>query len=439
MPPPAIRVENLCKTYRLDVNANKSSSWARATWKTISSPFAYLGRMMRPPTEEETLWALRDISFQVERGQVLGIIGHNGAGKSTLLKILSHITDPSSGRAVLYGRVGSLLEVGTGFHQDLTGRENIYLSGTILGMKKAEIDRKLEEIVEFAQVARFLDTPIKRYSSGMSVRLGFAVAAHLEPEILIVDEVLAVGDANFQRKCLGKMNAISKEGRTILFVSHNMPSVQALCERAILLENGHLVMEGSSNQVIDRYLGTLESSHAAEVDLASSPNRITPPDNAVFKKIRLLNQDGKATCIFPFGEKIVFELDLDTGAREFDNPLISMSIYKRGIPITLLPTHIMVKDTFTLKGKTRVRCAWDPQGLAPDLYTLQMLVFKKYPGAPRLDAIQEVVSFEIVPRDAHGTGKLVPDGNMVVPRAVWEMTPLGDEPLEPLLAETACA
>jgi lipopolysaccharide transport system ATP-binding protein len=428
MAEPVIRVENLSKVYRIDVNAAKPASWARAAWNFASAPFAYLGRMMRPPTAEETLWALRDISFEVERGQVLGVIGHNGAGKSTLLKILSRITDPTTGRALLHGRVGSLLEIGTGFHPDLTGRENIYLSGTILGMKRAEIDRKLDEIVAFAEVERFLDTPIKRYSSGMSVRLGFAVAAHLEPEILVVDEVLSVGDANFQRKCLGKMSSISKDGRTILFVSHNMPSVQALCERAILLDKGRLVLAGASGEVIERYLNTQQSEQAAYVNLETTTHRVTNPDTAVFKRLQLLNAAGKPTSVFPFGESITFELLFDTGAQAFDSPLITMAIQKRGVPITELQTHYMLKDPFTVKGATRVRCTWDPQGLVPDLYTLQMLVFKKYPGAPRLDAIQDVVSFEIVPRDVHGTGKVIPDGNVVVPRASWEITALPSSP-----------
>jgi lipopolysaccharide transport system ATP-binding protein len=420
----AIRVENLSKMYRIDVNERQPTSWARSTLNVLGSPFAYLRRMMRPPTDQETLWALRDISFEVERGQVLGLIGHNGAGKSTLLKILSRITDPSGGRAVLHGRVGSLLEVGTGFHQDLTGRENIFLSGTILGMKKNEIDRKLDEIVAFAEVERFLDTPVKRYSSGMSVRLGFAVAAHLEPEILIVDEVLSVGDANFQRKCLGKMNSISKEGRTILFVSHNMPSVQALCERAILLDKGRLVMEGSAGEVIEKYLGGLEATQSPEINLVSTPNRITPSETAVFKRLRLLNQAGKATSIFSLGEKITFELLLDTGRLEFDSPLVTMAIHKQGLLVTNLLSHYMVKDEYRIRGRTRVRCTWDPGGLAPDLYTIQLLVFKKYAGGERIDAIQNAASFEIAPRDIYGTGKLGLKGSLLIPSGAWEFEAL---------------
>jgi len=214
-----------------------------------------LGRGSGPADDgTRDLWALRDVSFDVRKGEVVGIIGHNGAGKSTLLKILSRITDPSEGQVWFEGRMGSLLEVGTGFHPELTGRENIFLSGAILGMTRREIAAKFDEIVEFSEIGRFIDTPVKRYSSGMFVRLGFAVAAHLEPEILIVDEVLAVGDAGFQRKCMAKMRDVSAAGRTILFVSHNMGSIQALCDRAVVLKNGRLVAEGPPSEAAALYL-----------------------------------------------------------------------------------------------------------------------------------------------------------------------------------------
>src|SRR5688572_20259164 len=215
---PTIRAENLGKWYRLSHSHQGSHPLARAA----GGPLKYLRESLRPPDETEIFWALRDVSFEVRQGEVLGLVGHNGAGKSTLLKILSRITEPTTGRAAIRGRLGALLQVGTGFHPELTGRENIYLNGAILGMRRKEIDRQFDAIVDFAEIERFLDTPVKRYSSGMYMRLAFAVAAHLEPEVLIVDEVLAVGDASFQRKCLGKMGEIGKAGRTILFVSHNL-------------------------------------------------------------------------------------------------------------------------------------------------------------------------------------------------------------------------
>lgn len=244
----AIRVENLSKRYRIGrphPPANRLESIA---------PFRRLASLLRRPQEDEILWALKDVSFEVRQGEVLGIIGRNGAGKSTLLKILSRITEPTSGRAVLNGRVGSLLEVGTGFNPELTGRENIYLSGAILGMKKAEIDRKFDEIVAFSEVEKFLDTPVKRYSSGMYVRLAFAVAAHLEAEIILLDEVLAVGDVAFQRKCLGKMENVSQVGRAILFVSHNLQAIGDLCTKAILLDEGRVILKDTPQKVIQQYL-----------------------------------------------------------------------------------------------------------------------------------------------------------------------------------------
>jgi lipopolysaccharide transport system ATP-binding protein len=258
----AIAVENLSKSYLIGHQASQRESYtalrdviARETRAFTRKGFDFVrGRQIVQGDEVEQFWALRDVSFEVKRGEVLGIIGRNGAGKSTLLKILSRITEPDGGRAVVRGRVASLLEVGTGFHPELSGRENIFLNGAILGMRRAEIRRKFDEIVEFAEIARFLDIPVKRFSSGMYVRLAFAVAAHLESEILIVDEVLAVGDTGFQKKCLGKMSEISG-GRTVLFVSHNLDSIETLCTRAIYLAEGRVVQEGSISDVLATYLG----------------------------------------------------------------------------------------------------------------------------------------------------------------------------------------
>jgi lipopolysaccharide transport system ATP-binding protein len=243
-----IEVDSLSKLYRLG-SAPGASLFSRLFGGTpTAAPTSRAG------DEPGTFWALRDVNFCIDPGHVVGIVGRNGAGKSTLLKVLSRITEPTSGRAVLYGRVASLLEVGTGFHPDLTGRENIQLNGAILGMKRAEIARKFDEIVEFAEIGPFLDTPVKRYSSGMYVRLAFAVAAHLEPEILVIDEVLAVGDSAFQRKCLGKMHDVASRGRTVLFVSHNMAAVQTLCDRAVMLEDGRVSADGPTQQVLAHYL-----------------------------------------------------------------------------------------------------------------------------------------------------------------------------------------
>jgi lipopolysaccharide transport system ATP-binding protein len=264
----AIAVEDVSKYYRLGVIGSGTLAddlkrgWARMQGK--SDPTLKIGEKDFGNREDEFIWALRNVSFRVEQGEVLGIIGRNGAGKSTLLKILSRVTAPTSGQVNVRGRIASLLEVGTGFHPELTGRENIYLNGAILGMRRAEIDRKLDEIVDFSGVEQFIDTPVKRYSSGMSVRLAFAVAAHLEPEILVVDEVLAVGDAEFQQKCLGKMSGIASEGRTVLFVSHNMQAVRQLCQRGIVLKDGKIIDDEPVNEAVANYLlgtPTASSTH----------------------------------------------------------------------------------------------------------------------------------------------------------------------------------
>jgi len=262
-----IRVENLSKQFHIGGKQESYSTLRDVLANAVTAPLRKTGRLLRGQATaaadlNETIWALKDISFEVKKGEVVGIIGRNGAGKSTLLKVLSRITEPTKGYAEIHGRVGSLLEVGTGFHPELTGRENIYLNGAILGMKRPEIIKKFDEIVAFAEIEKFIDTPVKHYSSGMYLRLAFAVAAHLEPEILIVDEVLAVGDARFQKKCLNKMQDVGQEGRTVLFVSHNMAAVARLCQRAILLEEGMIVKDGPANEVVRRYL-------SSEIDISA--------------------------------------------------------------------------------------------------------------------------------------------------------------------------
>lgn len=253
-----IQVQNLSKRYRIGLKEKRHDTFAQQILATIKAPiqnFRQLRSMSKFGADDESIfWALKDINFEVQQGEVLGIIGHNGAGKSTLLKILSKITEPTAGEVRIKGRIAALLEVGTGFHQDLTGRENIYMNGTILGMSKKEIDRKLDEIIDFSGVEKYVDTPVKFYSSGMKVRLGFSVAAHLDPEILIIDEVLAVGDAEFQRKCLGKMEQVATQGRTVLFVSHNMLAVKSLCSTVLLIHNGEVKKTGNTESVINSYL-----------------------------------------------------------------------------------------------------------------------------------------------------------------------------------------
>jgi lipopolysaccharide transport system ATP-binding protein len=318
-----IRVENVSKAYRLGQIGTGTLSvdikvwWAKAQGKP--NPLLKIGQEDHGNRDDEYLWALKDVSFNVQQGSVLGIIGRNGAGKSTILKILSRVTAPTSGYVKVKGRIASLLEVGTGFHPELSGRENIYLNGAILGMKRAEIDRKFDEILAFSEVEQFIDTPVKRYSSGMYVRLAFAVAAHLEPEILVVDEVLAVGDAEFQRKSLGKMGDVAQEGRTVLFVSHNMSSILRLTKEAIVMEKGQVVMRAPSPEAVDYYLsaGNARAGERIwekdEVPLAAMPFRPVA--------LRLLDQKGKVVEVVRSVEPFTVEMEY-----YLDSPLTGLRI-----------------------------------------------------------------------------------------------------------------
>jgi lipopolysaccharide transport system ATP-binding protein len=312
MSDPVISVENIAKLYRLgEVGTGTLSHDLNRWWHKVrgeEDPYLKIGQTNDRTTrgDSEYVWALNDISFQVQQGEVLGVIGRNGAGKSTLLKILSRVTSPTSGEIKVKGRIASLLEVGTGFHPELTGRENIYLNGAILGMRKHEITRRFDEIVAFAEIERYIDTPVKRYSSGMYVRLAFAVAAHLEPEILLVDEVLAVGDAEFQKKCLGRMKESARTGRTVLFVSHNLGAVSRLCGRGLLLEKGRLSVDGDVLSAISGYMRRGSPHDQARVDLRTYRDR-SGDGTATITEACLRNESGQLTTRFQVGDAVVIE------------------------------------------------------------------------------------------------------------------------------------
>ena len=309
----AIRAVDLSKQYHIGGPQKQYNRLGDRLADAVMAPFRRTGKLLRGQATgaaalDEEIWALQNVSFEIKRGEVVGVIGRNGAGKSTLLKVLSRITEPTDGYADIYGRVGSLLEVGTGFHPELTGRENIYLNGAILGMKKVEIDRKFDEIVAFAEVDKFIDTPVKHYSSGMYVRLAFSVAAHLEPEILLVDEVLAVGDVAFQRKCLGKMDDVAQQGRTILFVSHNMGLMQKLCQRGIFLVDGKNYSDGPFADVANAYLQTLEQAQTEE--LAARTDR-QGRGQVKLVGLEILNGNGEQSSVLTTGSpaRFIFYLD----------------------------------------------------------------------------------------------------------------------------------
>lgn len=318
----AIRVDNVSKVYRLGAKQEQEESLLHSVASMIRSPVTNYKKYRSlynfddldfdnpdATADPNVLWALRNVSLEVKPGEVVGIIGRNGAGKSTLLKIMSKITPPARGRVEIHGRTSSLLEVGTGFHNELTGRENVYLNGTILGMRKKEVDSKFDEIVDFSGVEKFLDTPVKRYSSGMKVRLAFAVAAHLEPEILIIDEVLAVGDAAFQEKCLSKMQDVGSHGRTVFFVSHNMPAVTRLCERVVMLQQGQVIADGPSDKIVAQYLheGTNTMAERYWTDVSEAPGGDIVRLNAV----RIKDESGKTTASIDIRKTVGFEMTFE--------------------------------------------------------------------------------------------------------------------------------
>jgi lipopolysaccharide transport system ATP-binding protein len=323
---PIIRVEGLSKQYRIGARERGYRTIREALVDSVLSPFRRLNGNAGGSNEVEDsyIWALKDVSFEVQPGEVLGVIGRNGAGKSTLLKILSRITEPTEGRVNVRGRVASLLEVGTGFHPELTGRENIYLNGAILGMTKAEIDRKFDEIVAFSEVEKFIDTPVKRYSSGMYVRLAFAVAAHLEPEILLVDEVLAVGDLAFQKKCLGKMNQVSRTGRTVLFVSHNMAAIKSLCNQALLFDAGGVACEGSVDRVVDTYVQR-NTPQCSKSGFIPDESARVGTGTARIRRVELLNLSGSPISQLYFGQPFRVALTLEV-LRRIEDPILEIDV-----------------------------------------------------------------------------------------------------------------
>jgi len=337
----SIKVEKLSKIYRIGAREQSGKTFREAIVDGIIAPIKNLRRLRKlakfddiirkaqgamPSSSDDTVWALKDISFQVQEGEVLGIIGNNGAGKSTLLKILSRITEPTSGHIEIHGRLSSLLEVGTGFHPELTGRENIFLNGAILGMRKWEIEKKFSEIVSFAEIERFIDTPVKRYSSGMYVRLAFAVAAHLEPEILLVDEVLAVGDISFQKKCLGKMGNIAGRGRTVLFVSHNMSAILDLCSSAIWLDNGKIVKNGTAGEVVGDYEEKLIRGFDKSFYVAERNPEEFKVLSFYIKRVEILNMKGENITTFKYNDTLVLIVDF-AGMSMGDNYCAEFYIY----------------------------------------------------------------------------------------------------------------
>jgi lipopolysaccharide transport system ATP-binding protein len=398
-----LTVDNLGKQYIIDHRRAKGDDGLQHVIEAaVRAPFTWL-RTRREETRrlKEEFWALRDLSFSVKRGEAVGIVGRNGSGKSTLLKLLSRITEPTTGRIRYRGRLASLLEVGTGFHPELTGRENIFLNAAILGMRRSEVERKFDEIVAFSEVERFLDTPVKRYSSGMYVRLAFGVAAHLEPDILLVDEVLAVGDASFQKKCLGKMGNVVSEGRTVLFVSHNMAAVSALCTRGILLEAGRLELSGSPQEVIERYLS--RSRADASLPIASRQDR--RGDGRVrFTRITILNErdEPAETVISGQDMSVVLEYNM-TGSEILHNAVIQIKVFGAlGQLLFACSTRAALADPLTLAANTHICCHIPRLPLRSGIYTFTIWCTV---GENVEDFVADAGKLSVVEGDFFGTGK----------------------------------
>ena len=405
--PFAIKTDGVSKLYHLGERAQYGKTFREA----IVDSFNRVNPLSRSRNNgmangHADLWALNQVSFEIRPGEVVGVIGRNGAGKSTLLKILSRITEPTKGRVEIYGRVGSLLEVGTGFHPELSGRENIYLNGSILGMTRREIESKFDEIVAFAELEQFIDTPVKRYSSGMYVRLAFAVAAHLEPEILLVDEVLAVGDAAFQKKCLGKMSDVAKHGRTILFVSHNTAALLNLCDRGLLLEKGGLVEDGAIEPVIQKYLKGIRT--ATPEDLSSYSDR-QGRGRVRFTRVRFEDGSGAAIEHGISGEPLVVALDYaSAGDRPLPNCRLSV-VFFDGLGQLLFNcvSEVVIHDPVTLPPSGTIRCVIPRLPLSQNQYVLTLFLEV---NREIEDWLHNAIELNVIDGDFYGTGRLYPEG-----------------------------
>ncbi len=414
----AIRLHGLAKEYKLGAKPMKY----RTLRDLITAPLQTFKRM-RARASAETFHALRDVSFEVQRGEVVGVIGRNGAGKSTLLKVLSRITEPSAGYAEIYGRVTALLEVGSGFHPELSGRENVFLNGAILGMSRADTFKRFDEIVAFAGVERHIDTPVKHYSSGMYLRLAFAVAAHLDPEILIVDEVLAVGDAEFQRKCIGKMEDVARQGRTVLFVSHNMGAVAAMCSRGIVLEQGSVICDDDVKTAIACYLRGISSE--ARVPLRDRKNR-QGDQRVTFTELRVLDSHEQPVNIVSAGDDIMIDLEYEVNDPNVRNAAFQVAFSdSMGRPLFACATRIVDQNFQTLPKGSKVRCHIPDLPLVPGVY--RMTIFCKVDGQTIADMIEGAAEVSVASGDFFGTGKIFgPEtGFPFLVRYRWELVDAG--------------
>jgi len=407
---PIIKVENLGKRYNIGRRQNYRTL-RESLIETVTAPVRGIAGLLSRNGHEKHgrsyphVWALRDLSFEVAPGEVLGIIGRNGSGKSTLLKILSRITEPTTGRVELYGRVGSLLEVGTGFHPELTGRENIYLSGAILGMRRAEIARKFDEMVAFAEIDQFVDTPVKHYSSGMYVRLAFAVAAHLEPEILLVDEVLAVGDAAFQKKCLGKIGEVAKLGRTVLFVSHNLATIESLCDSCLLLASGHLTLKGRPSEVIAHYHQEETLDHHGFRSLMPD-GAAEPQPGGTMESVELLREDRTRVGSFSMGESLIVSVKFRSSKPI--RPALTVAVRTdTGWPVFAVSNRLTGEGTdWKARPDGSIECKIVRPPLLPGRYYLDLFLGDLADITRDSHIVRDALGVDVIPADVLLTGRL---------------------------------
>lgn len=400
----AIKVENLSKSYKIGAAAKQHENIREAITDFLLQPFRRK-RGNGDTLATNTIWAIKDVSFEVEKGEVVGIIGRNGAGKSTLLKILSRITPPTEGRAMIKGRVGSLLEVGAGFHPELTGRENIYLSGAILGMTRAEIRRKFDEIVAFSEIEKFIDTPVKHYSSGMYVRLAFSVAAHLDPEVLLVDEVLAVGDAGFQKKCLGRMGTITEGGRTILFVSHNMAAITSLCKKTLLLANGRIVKWGATNEVVDTYLNSFVKPGEQALEEESGRD-----GNQKFRAVGFWveDADGERISFVKTGQEVVFKVKISPKCSEKISGVCIVGFRDMEGKKIFEFNNLAIGCKMEFRGDAIVSYRIKKFPLLEDRYTVSIMLAGGAPGYYEVfDWVRDAFQLVVIGGDYHGEGMIL--------------------------------
>lgn len=411
---PAVRISGLSKRFQIGVE-ERYPTIREAAYRSLSTGLRKIRTLGRNSSNDASaMWALRDINLEIAPGEVLGVIGRNGAGKSTLLKILSGITDPTEGYAEIRGQLGCLLEVGTGFHMELTGRENIYMNGAILGMTRKEITKKFDEIVDFSEVERFLDTPVKRYSTGMFMRLAFAVAAHLEPDILVVDEVLAVGDAAFQKKCLGKMSNFADTGRTVIFVSHNMAAVQGLCSRAVMLDGGRLVSDGLPREIASEYMNMSDPGETIPIEdrldrTGEGSTRVTS------MKLESLDEDGIIRC----GSRLRLHIAY-RGEAPVKFPRFEAVVYDyANVGLFALDTDLVSNFPNDLPASGTITCETEPINLTPGRCYMNIELLK---GSVEVDYVERAVEFDVESDDYFGVGR-VPERSFVngLVRHTWEV------------------